>query len=369
MSVLSPTSATSLEKLITDIYTAESNTLKAEESESYPFSCIQLCVDAPKLDLHWCSARGYTDVSQTDIATDQHPMRIASVSKTFVAVAILRLWEQQKLDLDESINAYICSQHQKLLAESAYKTQTITIRHLLSHTSGLFNYADSDEFAAEVAANHQRHWTRSEQLQLAMVIGKPYGAAGEVYRYSDTGYILLGEIIEQVTGQPLALALRNLVNYEGLGLHTTWLEVDEPEPLGVLPRVHQYVKEQDFFAVNGSNDIYGGGGLISTVGDMARFMRGLFSHQIYDYPDTLHEMLTTVHAPLGGPGNGAKEQIPEFYRLGLDGGSHGKVYQHTGYFGTCAAYVPQQDLVFSLSVNQNAYYARVVSDVYGALGV
>ena len=105
------------------------------------------------------------------------------------------------------------------------------------------------------------------------------------------------------------------------------------------------------------------------LSSIARFMRGLFSHQIYDYPDTLHEMLTTVHAPMGGPGNGAKEQIPAFYRLGLDGGLHGKVYQHTGYFGTCAAYVPQQDLVFSLSVNQNAYYARVVSDVYGALGV
>lgn len=370
-----PSTATieqSLNELIHAAYSIGSHN-ESSGADLSPFSCIQLCVDTPGFDVPWHGAVGSTAIGSDDVTTTQHPMRIASTSKTFVAAAILRLWEQQKLGLDAGIDDYISAMHQQLLLNNGYEPTSITIRHLLTHTSGLFDYADSDGFYTQVTATPNRYWTRTEQLALAMELGKPYGQPGEVYRYSDTGYILLGEIIEQVYGQSLGLALRQLLDYQRLGLNRTWLETAEPQPEGTLPRIHQYVEKQDFYSVNGSCDIFGGGGLVSTVGDMARFMRALFSHQVYANPTTLTEMLTTVAAKAGGPAaHITHEQIPGTYRLGIDGGVEGKVYHHGGYYGTFSAYIPSRDVVFSFSINQHfcrPTFEHLLSSIYGIFGV
>jgi D-alanyl-D-alanine carboxypeptidase len=69
-------------------------------------------------------------------------------------------------------------------------------------------------------------WSRLEQVQLAMALGAPLCAPGETFHYSDTGYILLGEILEQASGLSLAAALRSLLSFERLGLHRTWLDAE-----------------------------------------------------------------------------------------------------------------------------------------------
>lgn len=318
---------------------------------------IQLHIDSPKLHLDWRGAVGFTDRNHNaarEILTPLHPLRIASNTKTFVAAAILRLWEQQHLLLDTSISEYICEEHRRLIKDKGYELDAISIRHLLSHTSGLFDYADSVVFANTIAENLQRHWTRTAQLQLAMDAGDLYGQPGEVCRYSDTGYILLGEIIERVYGKNLGLALRELLHYDRLGLSSTYLEIEETPPSGLLPVIHQYDNTIDSLIVDASYDIYGGGGLVSTVGDMARFMRGLFTGAIYQSPNTLKTMLGSVAAKRGGPdAYGLFTQIPNEYRMGLDGGAQGTVYSHTGYLGSFVAYIPALDMAIGLSVNQH----------------
>jgi D-alanyl-D-alanine carboxypeptidase len=315
---------------------------------------IQLHVDSPKIDIQWEGATGFTDrdhSTQREGLTPQHPMRIASNAKTFVAAAILRLWEGQRLELDNGIDQYLSLEHRSLIGQNSYDLDKISVRHLLSHTSGLFDYADTAEFENAIFKNTERFWTRTEQLQLAMNSGKPYGHPGDVFRYSDTGYILLGEIIENISGQSLGSALRQLLNYEHLGLNNTWMEIDETTPANVSPRVHQYDGEKDIYPVNGSFDIYGGGGLISTVGDMARFMRGLFEGHVFAHSSTLNTMLSSVPAKWGGPDYGIWKQVPGTYRLGIDGGVHDKIYSHKGHFGTLAAYVPELELAIGFSVN------------------
>ena len=316
---------------------------------------IQLHIDSPTMGLGWEGATGYTDRdhnSQSEILTPLHPMRIASNTKTFVAAAILRLWEDQCLELDVGIAQYLSLEHRSMISEKGYDLDKISVRHLLSHTSGLFDYADTEEFESAIFKNAGRFWGRTEQLQIAMDSGQPYGEPGEVFRYSDTGYILLGEIIENVSEQTLGPALRQLLNYERLSLNSTWMEIDEPTPVNIPSRVHQYDGEIDIYPVNGSFDIYGGGGLISTVGDMARFMRGLFEGNVFAQPSTLETMLSTVPAKRGGPDYGIWEQIPGTYRLGIDGGTHHEIYSHKGHFGTLAAYVPALDLAIGLSLNR-----------------
>ena len=322
--------------------------------EISPSHGIQLHLDSPKLGIQWNGAVGFTDRSHNvtrEVLTPLHPMRIASTTKTFIAAAILRLWEQQQLVLDSSISEYIAAKHAHIIQKKGYALDRITIRQLLAHTSGLFDYADSDAFFDAVGANPQHHWTRTEQLQLAMECGEPYGAPGEIFRYSDTGYILLGEIIERVTGQSLGIALRQLLHYEQLGLHSTWLEIMESPPSNLLPRIHQYEGDIDVHDFDGSFDIYGGGGLISTVGDMARFFRGLFEGKVFSSPHTLTEMLAPVPAKRGGPDYGIWKQVPGTYRLGIDAGENDAVYSHRGHFGTLVAYVPEIDLAVGLNVS------------------
>lgn len=321
--------------------------------ETSPANGIQLHVDSPKLGMEWSGATGFTDRASNPkraAITPLHPVRIASNTKTFVAAAILRLWEEQRLELDVSVKPYLSAAHCDIIRAGGYALEDITVRQLLAHTSGLFDYADSQPFADALAKHPQQFWTRTDQLQLAMAAGKPYGKPGEVYRYSDTGYILLGEIIERISGQSLGLALRQLLNYKHMGLNATWLEIQEPAPSRLPPRIHEYEGGFDAHDVHGSFDIYGGGGLISTVGDMARFMRGLFQGQVYTQPSTLKTMLSAVPAKRGGPDYGGWAQIPGAYRLGIETNLSETVYSHRGHFGTLAAFIPELDMSIALNL-------------------
>ena len=322
---------------------------------------IQLQVDSPQLS--WSGAVGFTDRSHNTervALTVNHPMRTASNTKTFIAAAILRLWEEGLVDLDGSIELYISSQHSELIQNKGYDLKSMTVSHLLTHTSGLFDYADSEAFSRQFHQQPRHRWNRTQQLQLAMSEGEPYGAVGEVYRYSDTGYILLGEIIERSFGRNLGIALRELLNYQNIGLNNTWLEKTETPPRQALPFVHQYDGALDSYALDASFDIYGGGGLVSTVGDLARFMRALFNGQIYRHDATLKAMLTTVEASHGGPSAyGEFSQIPGTYGMGIEVDKENNRYSHMGYFGTYAAYVPHLDMAIALSVNQHGGEVRL----------
>ncbi len=315
---------------------------------------VALHVEMPRAGLSWSGAAGVADRASGVPLTPQHPVRIASNTKTFVAAAMLRLWEEGRLDLDSSIAAHLPSDFVQTMKGDGYQPEAITVRHLLTHTSGLFDYADSEEFLEQYEANVTRRWTRAEQLQGAMDWGDPYGAPGEVYRYSDTGYILLGEILEGLTGQPMGTALRELIGYEALGLTSTWLETLEPKPAAVPDRAHQYEGDFDTYALDPSLDLYGGGGLASTVGDLARFMRGVFTGRVYVGSTTRDTMLSTVLATEAGPPAYGVTQVPGTYRMGvavdeIDGVT---VYVHTGYWGTLAAYVPSLDLAVGATVTQ-----------------
>ena len=184
--------------------------------------------------------------------------------------------------------------------------------------------------------------------------GKPHGAPGKVFAYSDTGYILLGEVLERKTGQSLGQALRDLVGYENIGLKSTWLETLEPQPSGVPDRAHQYEGTRDTYSDDPSYDLYGGGGLVSTVHDLATVMRAIFAGNVYAHPSTVKTMLSTISGTVRGPPSYGHIMNAGVYRMGVfvqevEGLT---VYFHTGYWGTQAAYVPDLDLAVGLSVTQ-----------------
>jgi len=315
---------------------------------------VILYVEAPRLGISWGGASGVIDFSSGRPLTPENPVRLASNTKTYTAAAILRLMEMGRLDLDDSMVEYLPANLVAIVEGGGYRPQEITLRHLLTHTSGLFDYGDSEQFGEAAMSDLGHRWTRQEQLEKAMEWGKPYGDPGKVYRYSDTGYILLGEIIEQVTGQSLAAGFRELLKYDRLGLKHTWLESMEPVPEGTLERAHQYYGEADTYAGDPSFDLYGGGGNAATMKDLALFLRGLFTGQVYDDPATLDTMLTTVEGATGGPSYHGSEMVPGSYRMGLavverDGHTG---WGHGGFWGTRALHFPDLDITVATSVDQ-----------------
>lgn len=298
-------------------------------------------VRASGLDVE--AARGYADVAGKVPLSVETPFRIASITKTFVAAAVLRLVEQGKVALDASITEFLAPATVARLARGGYEPDEITVRELLDHTSGLFDYAGSAAYDTLNVDDPGRHWTRDEQLEFAMDRGRPLARPGREYHYADTNYILLGEILERSTGQPLARAVRDAIGFDRLGLDHTYWETLEPV-LGGPARAHQYYDTTfDNIGLDASSDLYGGGGLVSTVGDLTSFYRGLFDGRVFSHDRTLDAMLE-----VSKPGRRAGAALGIFATT-IAGE---ECWGHPGYWGTEAYYCPESALAFAIATNQ-----------------
>ncbi len=281
--------------------------------------------------------------------TPDTPLRIASNTKTFTAATILRLWEAGRIDLDAPITGLINPDFDAMLRGGGYDTDAITVRYLLMHTAGLPDHAD-DAYVDIVMADPMRQWTRREQLQVGVDNHDPLGSPNAQYSYSDTGYILLGDIIERVTGEPLATAVRRELKFAEIGLDATWWEQAEQRPQNAVQRARQYISGLDTTDWNGSIDVYGGGGLIMSANDLARFMAALMRGEIFDDAATLETMMSAPGHP-----------FPDRYRLGLfprefqgyDG------YTHEGFWGTHARFIPELDVAMSAVVLDQSGYGKM----------
>lgn len=331
---------------------------------------VAVHVGSHRLGIEWDGATGLADPATGEAMTPAHPVRIASNTKTYVAAAALRLWEDGLLDLDAPIEQYLPEELLALLRDGGYRPDVITVRHLLNHTSGLDDHG-TDRFAEAIFADPQHRWTRAEQVRLCIEDGTIQGEPGTVYRYSDTGYVLLGEILEQVAGGSLAEAVWGALGRERLGLGASWFETLEPRPEGVRERAHQFHGEHDVSGFDPSFDLWGGGGIVATVGDMARFMRALFTGSVFRSPATLEEML---RAPAGlqlAADADAGSLEPGAYRMGVWVDEHAGhlLYRHTGYWCTSATYVPELDLVVAATTNQHESKELLEAIVNGAIYV
>lgn len=321
--------------------------LDGEINDSMPG--ILLNVSAPGLGIDWSGASGLNDWYQgTPLQPDQ-TFRIASVTKTYVAAAVLRLLEDKRLSLDDPITMYISAEHAEILEQGGYRPGSITIRHLLSHTSGLGDHTNSAKYTVDFLKD--RHvWTRTETLIDLVTLMEPAGDIGTQFSYSDTGYVLLGEIIESITGKAMGDAILELLRLKESGLNDTYLEEFDGDFSG--KRIHQYHEGYDSYNFHPSLDYFGGGGLLSTTRDLSHFFHGLFNQKVFVNRSTLDTMLTSVL-------NGA--ELPMDYRLGIwrieVNGM--EAYTHTGFWGTQTVYIPEMDLAISANYSQKWQNSRI----------
>jgi D-alanyl-D-alanine carboxypeptidase len=191
------------------------------------------------------------------------PWNIGSLTKTFVAVVVLQLAAEGAIDLDAGIAPFL---------PDLPGADLITPRQLLQHTSGLGEYNDQ----AAVRSDGQREWTPTELIAVAEAAGR-VGAPGGAFHYSNTNYIVLGEIIRQVTGHSWADEVRTRI-VEPLGLTGTGA-MTEQRPVGYTFVEGSFVDTTTSF----SPSIGGAaGGMESTGRDLLQFATALRDGTLLD---------------------------------------------------------------------------------------
>ena len=157
--------------------------------------------------------KGYGTGDLTDpkatIAIDDH-VRIASVTKSFTATAILQLVAAKKLSLDDHLSEFV---------PDIANGDTITVEQLLGMTAGVFSYTEDDTFVTNYFANPQMPFTAQDALAIVRA-HEPDFAPGTSAHYSDSNYVLLELIAEKVTGEPLGDTIQSEI-LDKVGLDAT----------------------------------------------------------------------------------------------------------------------------------------------------
>jgi D-alanyl-D-alanine carboxypeptidase len=303
---------------------------------------IMVSIHSPERGISLSLSSGYSNLDdKTELDPDQ-PALVASVTKLYVSAAILRLVENGELSTNQPIKNLLTRKTRNLFEEGGYNLDSIQVKHLLSHTSGIENYGNQS-YIDFINENKNYRWTRDEQLALTIKVGPPLGKPESVFSYSDANYLLLTEIMERITGNPFYTAMRTLLHYQLSGIDNTWFPTLEEKPKGTKPLVYQYwgKRNWDSYEIDISVDLYGGGGIASTTQDLTSFAYKLFNNEIIKDPEVLNLIFTEVPV---------KDAEPTHYYFGLSQYEHNGfiAYGHGGFWGTRVLYFP--DLKTSIAV-------------------
>lgn len=239
--------------------------------------------------------------------------RIASLTKAFVAVLVLQLESEGKLDIDDPVDKYLPG----VVPNGA----AISLRELLDHTSGLYDYSEDDAYSQAVFDNPQRTWAPLELAAFAFTHA-PYFTAGSDYHYSNTNYILLGLVVETVEHKPLAQSLQQRI-IEPLGLTATSL----PTTIELGPDfVHGYLSLSgspliDLAPLVSPSIGWSAGGMVSNARDVTAFYRGLLTSKLL--PAAQLDEMETPSRTSGTYGLGIDNTFP----------GCGRAFGHRGDFG------------------------------------
>lgn len=299
----------------------------------------------------WKGASGF---SHSNVAMNSDMLLgMGSNTKTFISVATLLLQEKGLLSIDDSIGKWI---HNRPNINGQ-----ITIKQCLNHTSGIFEYTKNESVNDSIFGSPDKKWTKDELIALA---NAPYFAAGTGWKYSNTNYVIVGDIIEQVTGKTHQQVVRELI-LTPAGLSNTYF-YNEANTGSRMP--HQWSTRFDGISLLDMNTLETNyiptlfsmastaGAMITTAEDNVQFWHKLISGQILS-TESFRQLTTLVD---DGYGLGIF-----FYSKALNGRSF---YSHGGTFfgfinenmvdttsGVCIAVLTNQD-----SISNNMLFGSVI---------
>ena len=201
-------------------------------------------------------------------------LRVGSITKTFVSTVTLQLVAERRLTLNDTVERW----QPGLIPGGA----SITVRQLLNHTSGIFNYTDDQAFVQQLLSHPLRAVTPQQLVDVANA-HPPVFPPGTSWSYSNTNYIVMGLILQRVTHRPVSTLLRQRIIWP-LGLRHTYLPERSPDIRGY--HAHGYLPPSitgqgyvDFTRISPSL-AWTAGALVSNVGDLRRFYRALLGGRL-----------------------------------------------------------------------------------------
>jgi CubicO group peptidase (beta-lactamase class C family) len=229
----------------------------------------------------WTGVSGLAVVGSRTAVVADTAFAFASVSKTFTSALILQLVGEGRFRLTDPAAGLLPPLRLAI-------DHRITVGMLLNHTSGLADFFLSPKIDTALQARRSATWTTDQTLRY---VGKRLSPPGVAWHYSNTNYLLLGLIAERVTGQSLAVAIRNRL-LEPAGLAATWTQAGEPALAELahgyrLPGTKLTVKPIDLDDRSGIAPFRsvvtaaaGAGAMAGTSGDLARWARALYTGRI-----------------------------------------------------------------------------------------
>lgn len=196
-----------------------------------------------------------------------HVFRIASNSKTFLGVVAAQLHAEGALDLDDPLTTWL---DEADLSHIDNATE-VTLRQCLNHSSGLYDYLESDAFWDAVDEDPARGFTAQEALSYAT--GSAYLEPGEGWEYSNTNYLLAGLVVDEVTGAHHSVAMRSRI-FEPLGMSLSSYEGEETARGDIVHGYADWEYDGEDFDSYAYDHGYGlaDGGILSTADELATFV-------------------------------------------------------------------------------------------------
>jgi len=227
----------------------------------------------------WIGTSGTTGQGRNALPTPTDHTRIGSLTKTVTATVVLQFYESGQVSLEDTIGKYVSGMP---------NGDTATLRQLANMTSGIPSYTADDAFQKQLFTDPAKAWT-PEQL-VDVVRGKPADfAPGNGWEYSNTNYVLLGMVIEKVTGKPVGEVFQERI------FGPLWMtETSFPTQSDVIADPHLFgitaqgqPSNQTADATNWNPSVaFTAGGIISTLDDLHKWSEGLFTGNGILKPET-----------------------------------------------------------------------------------
>jgi D-alanyl-D-alanine carboxypeptidase len=258
----------------------------------------------------WKGTSGVADLTTRQPRGNGDSFRAGSVTKTLVATVLLQLQAERRIDLDATVDHYLPG----LVRGNGHDGTRITVRQLMNHTSGIFNFTEDATFVQKVLGieflrTRYDDWTPQQVIALALQ-NPPQFEPGTSWKYSNTNYLLLGLIVEKLTGRPYAEEIERRITGP-LGMRATYFPGHDPHV--PAPTRHYSTFTEDPGKIYDVTELdpswaWAAGEMVTNAGDLNRLYSALLGGRLLR-PAQLAQMTTTVDTL----GNLARQR----YGLGL----------------------------------------------------
>ena len=299
-------------------------------------------------DYTWVETRGVADRTSEEPMTPDVYHRIGSVNKTFTGTLLLQAEAEGLLSLDDTIDRYV---------DGVPNGDKITLRQMADHTSGVADYSQTEQFDDELASDPYQVWEPEQLVQIGLK-DSPLFDPGTEWQYSNTNYILLGLVLEQVTGETIGQLYRERI-IEPLGLQGTSFpdladsSLPDPHAQGYTLKGQSSGGEPLDTTDWNFSWAWTAGEMISTVEDLLAYGRALGTGEGLFSPEQQAERLDSFIRDLP-PFNQPPLNGDAGYGIGLtyDRGWIGHGGEIDGY-NTQLFYHPELDAVVAVAVNSD----------------